>query len=184
MPAGREDIGEQDEVVFELVAGFAGQLQAVEVREGDAQHFRLAAAIRAHAGIAVAGGGGFGVGGETGVGEAAATVEAESAADIEGHDHAVAGLDRDHALADFLDHAHIFVAKDDAGFRAAAIVIHVQIAAADGGGSDANDRVADRFNPWVGYFFDGNFIFSFKNDCFHDEYNSFLSIKNAGNHGR
>src|SRR6267142_3458171 len=183
MPAGGEDIGEQNEIVFEFVAGLAGQLQAVKVREGDAQHFRLASAIRAHAGIAVAGGGSFGVGGETGVGETASAVQTESAGNIEGHDHAVARPDRDHAFADFFDHAHVFVTKDNAGFRAAAVVIHVQIAAADGGGSDANDRVAHGFNPWVGYFFDGNLVLSLEDDCFHDKYDSFFPIK-CGNHCR
>jgi len=51
MVAGREDVRQHGEVVLELVA--LGQLQAVEVGEGQPQVLRLAAGIRAHRDVAV-----------------------------------------------------------------------------------------------------------------------------------
>ena len=88
--AGREDVGEQDEVG--LVLGPRRQLQAVEVGEGNAQVLGLAARLRAHRDVAVGAAGEARVHGQAEARVARHAVLAEAAGDIEGHDDAVALL--------------------------------------------------------------------------------------------
>ena len=51
MPAGREDVGKQDEVGF--IGGAVGEREAVEVRVGDTEELRLTALVGAHGYVAV-----------------------------------------------------------------------------------------------------------------------------------
>src|SRR5690348_666201 len=109
MPGRRKNVCEENEVIFELVAFGAGELEAIEIGERNAQVFRLAAAIGAHAGVTVSGGSAVGIGGEAGVRVSARAVEAEAAGDVEREHDAVTNADGMHRGTDLLDDAHVLM---------------------------------------------------------------------------
>ncbi len=68
---------------------------------------------------------------------------------VKGHDDAVALFEVGHAAADFLDDAHGLVAHDVAVFHGGLeAVVEVQVAAADGGGGDADDGIRRVPRSW------------------------------------
>jgi hypothetical protein len=94
VPAGWERCRPTGRVGFELVAGLAGQLQAIEVGEGYAEEFGLAAAVGAHSGVTVSGGRGFRIRGQASIGEASGAIEAEPAGNVERRVYAISAPPR------------------------------------------------------------------------------------------
>ena len=92
--AGGKDIGEEHEVVLEIVARCARQLEAVEVGIGHAYELGLAATVSAHPAVAVATRVAVRVCREARIRISALAVEAVAAGDVERQHYTVAGLDR------------------------------------------------------------------------------------------
>ena len=139
MIACGEDVGEQREIGFEFVAG--RERQAVEVGMGHLQVLCLTAAPGAHRHIAIRAAREAGVDGDAESGESSLAVLAEATRHIEGHHDSITCIQGLHGIADFLDDAHVFVAKNDAGFRGCSALVHVQVRAADAGRSYLYDYV-------------------------------------------
>ena len=63
------------------------------------------------------------------------------------------------------DDAEIFVTEHDAGLNRSAAFVHVEIAAADGGGGDPDDRVRRFDENRIFNVIDFNVVRFLKNDC-------------------
>jgi hypothetical protein len=123
---------------------------------------------------------GFGIQDQTSFGVAAVTVEAISAGDVEREHNAVAFLDALYGLADFIDHAHDLVTDDGTFFQGSAAVVHVQVAATDSGGCDAENRIGRGSDFWLGLFRNGHLPDAFVSNCLHRHWNSFVRVRMFG----
>jgi propanediol utilization protein len=137
--AGREDVGEQDEVGLVLVP--RRQLEAVEVGEGHPQVLGLPAPVRAHGDVAVRAAGEAGVDRQAEGGIARLAVLAEPAGHVERHYHPVALAEADHARSNLHDRPEILVPEHDARLGGRAALVHVQIRPADRSRGDLDDHV-------------------------------------------
>jgi len=95
--ARREGIGEQDEVVFQLIARFSRQAQAVRIGKGNAHKLGLRPSIVAHTGIAIRRACRARVGHQAGRAVTPHAVVAEAAADMRWHNDAIPFFDRGHS---------------------------------------------------------------------------------------
>ena len=137
--AGGEYVCEHREVGLEPVAGRKGQ--AVEVGMRYLQVLGLPAAPWSHCHISIRAACEAGVDDRAEAGETPLAVFAEAARHIEGHYHPVAGVQRLYCRADFLDDAHVFMAKYDAGFCGGSALVHMQVRAADAGRCYLDDYI-------------------------------------------
>src|SRR4029077_8692296 len=118
-------------------------------------------------GIAVGCARGPGVGGEAGGGVAFPAHRAETAANVRGDDDAVSFLDVLDSRADFFDDTERLMADDSAFDAAHAAFIKVEVSAADGSGSDAQQHVGSVLHLSVGNFAHRNLACLFEDDGFH-----------------
>src|SRR6185312_2788935 len=147
---GRKDVREQKKIIFPLIAGLAGKFEAVEIGVRNKNELGLTSLIWPHARIAVCGVGFFGIHGQTGLSVSAMAIEAETAGDVERQNYAIAFFDARNCFANFFDDAHNFVADDGTFVEGRATVIHVQIAAADSAGGDAQQGIGGRLDFRLG----------------------------------
>src|SRR5208283_1466137 len=112
-----------------IVAGLAGELEAVSIGERHAEQLRLRALVPALVGIAVGCARGPGVGGEAGGGMARHAHGAKAATDVRGNGDAIAFLDVYYGRANFFDHAEGLMADDPAFDAAHAAFVKVEVRA-------------------------------------------------------
>src|SRR5699024_7031124 len=176
--AGWENVCEHGQVFFMCLA--LGQLHAVVVRKWYAKQFCLATGVWAHAHVTVgATGGARFVDGQAECGFPGATVVTEATGNVEGQDHTVTLFDGCHTGADFFHNAHVFVSEGDPGLGVRSAFIHVQIRAANSGGSYPNDDVAGVLNFWILNIFNGNFVRSFIYNSFHTSFSLLIGEKSS-----
>lgn len=139
MIPGREEVGEQGEVVLVLLAH--RQRNAVEVRERHAQVFDLPARVRPHPDVAVGAARTRCVHRQAERGLARSAVVAVTTSDVERQDHAIALAARGDARPDFFDDPHVPVTEDDPELGVRAALVPVQVRSADRGRRDAHQSI-------------------------------------------
>ena len=86
VPSGGKDVGEQDEVILELVSWSTRKLEAVEVAVGDSDQISLTTAVWSHPAVAEASTMGRWVHRKAGI-------QAESTANVERQHHPITNLE-------------------------------------------------------------------------------------------
>src|ERR687889_2951370 len=114
MPARDPRVGQEHEVVFELVVWLAWELDAVGVGKRCPQELGLGTAIRTHPGVAIGCSVRARVYREAGGAATTAAVEAIAAVEVGGHHYPIAPLHTLYRLSYFFDHAQRFMAQDQA----------------------------------------------------------------------
>src|SRR5215207_10661257 len=105
MPARDPGVGQEHEVVFELIMRLAGELDAVGIGEGYPQEFGLPTAIRTHPDVAVGCSVRTRVDREARSTATTAAVEAIPAIEVGRHHHPIAPLDALYRLSYLFDYA-------------------------------------------------------------------------------
>jgi hypothetical protein len=98
----------------------------------------------------------------------ARAIETEAATDVKRKHDAVAGFDLGDGVAHGFDDTHVFVAENRSGLARRATLVHVEIAAADRGGGEANDGVGGRFDRRVVDVLDGDGVRLLPDECAHE----------------
>src|SRR5699024_868587 len=151
-----EDIGQQREIAFMLLAG--RKRNTVIVGERHAKILRLTAHVRAHAHVAIGSAGARRVDRQTERALTRTAVFTESARHVERHRHSIAFVDGCHARADFFDDAHVFVPERDPRLGVGSALIHVQVRAANSRRGDPDDHIARIGQPRIFDVFNGHLV--------------------------
>src|SRR5947209_6988776 len=142
MPSGHERVGEQYEVVLEIVARVTRHRNAVGVGEGHPQQLGLRSAVGAHPGVAVSGTELPRTYPQASRGVAAGAVDADPAVQVSWDHHPITMLHQLHRRAGLFDDAKRFMPQHQARGGSGATVVHVQVGATDCAGSHAHDNVS------------------------------------------
>src|SRR5215212_7304163 len=168
MPTRDERVGQEHEVVFELIVRLAGELDAVDVGERYPQEFGLGTAIRTHPDVAIGRPVRARVDSEAGGAATTAAVEAKPAIEVGRHHHPIAPLHALYRLSHLFDRAQRLVAQDQSRIGASSPVVHVQIAATESARSDPHQDVSGLLYPGVLHLLYGHLLGTFVDDRSHE----------------
>src|SRR5215212_2112169 len=168
MPTRDERVGQEHEVVFELIVRLAGELDAVDVGERYPQEFGLGTAIRTHPDVAIGCPVRARVDRQAGGAATPAAVEAKPAIEVGRHHHPIASLHALYRLSHLFDHTHRLMAQYQSWIGSGSPVVHVQIAATDSARSDPHQDVGWLLYMGVLHLIDGNLLGTLVDDRSHD----------------